>query len=258
MRNATRLTITALVIFLALYVGACKSSGPKMDAPPPQPTPAPTPDPADGERGGRARTGHGDDRFRGGDGRASGGPRAAQRPGISGGRVLRYRSFRSHAGGARSDGARMQRGCRSTPRSRFWSKAIATSGTPASTTSRWVSGGRARCAIISFSSASPGSGSRSFPMVRSVHSPSEAATASGSSTADPISSSLRVRSTVMRPRFSIVAIDSCWRPLPPAPRPKTRPCCTGRSPTSSARSTGCRPRSLTSRTCRAWSSRCRT
>jgi len=46
MRNATRLTITALVIFLALYVGACKSSGPKMDAPPPQPTPAPTPDPA--------------------------------------------------------------------------------------------------------------------------------------------------------------------------------------------------------------------
>ena len=47
MRNATRLTTTALVIFLALYVGACKSSGPKMDAPPPQPTPAPTPDPAE-------------------------------------------------------------------------------------------------------------------------------------------------------------------------------------------------------------------
>lgn len=47
MRNATRLTITALVIFLALYVGACKSSGPKMDAPPPQPTAAPTPDPAE-------------------------------------------------------------------------------------------------------------------------------------------------------------------------------------------------------------------
>jgi peptidoglycan-associated lipoprotein len=46
MRNATRLTTTVLVIFLALYVGACKSSGPKMDAPPPQPTPAPTPDPA--------------------------------------------------------------------------------------------------------------------------------------------------------------------------------------------------------------------
>ena len=35
----------ALVIFLALYVGACKSSGPKMDAPPPQPTPVPTPTP---------------------------------------------------------------------------------------------------------------------------------------------------------------------------------------------------------------------
>jgi len=46
MRNATRLTTTALVIFLALYVGACKSSGPKMDAPPPRPTPVPTPDAA--------------------------------------------------------------------------------------------------------------------------------------------------------------------------------------------------------------------
>ena len=44
MRDATRLTATALVIFLALSLGACKSSGPKMDAPPPQPTPAPTPD----------------------------------------------------------------------------------------------------------------------------------------------------------------------------------------------------------------------
>ena len=47
MRNATRLTITALVIFLALSVVACKSSGPKMDAPPPQPTAAPTPDAAE-------------------------------------------------------------------------------------------------------------------------------------------------------------------------------------------------------------------
>jgi len=46
MRNATRLTTTALVIFLALYVGACKSSGPKMDAPPPKPTPVETPDAA--------------------------------------------------------------------------------------------------------------------------------------------------------------------------------------------------------------------
>ena len=43
MRDATRLTTITLVIFLALSVGACKSSGPKMDAPPPQPTPAPTP-----------------------------------------------------------------------------------------------------------------------------------------------------------------------------------------------------------------------
>mgnify|MGYP001545922471 FL=1 len=47
MRNAMRLTTTALVIFLALYVGACKSSGPKMDAPPPQLTPVPTPAPAE-------------------------------------------------------------------------------------------------------------------------------------------------------------------------------------------------------------------
>ncbi len=46
MRNATRLTTTALVIFLALCVGACKSSGPKMDAPPPQPKPAPASDTA--------------------------------------------------------------------------------------------------------------------------------------------------------------------------------------------------------------------
>ena len=46
MRDATRLTATALVIFLALYLGACKSSGPKMDAPPPQPTPVPAPDTA--------------------------------------------------------------------------------------------------------------------------------------------------------------------------------------------------------------------
>jgi peptidoglycan-associated lipoprotein len=44
MRNATRLTATALVIFLALALGACKSSGPKMDAPPPQPTSVPAPD----------------------------------------------------------------------------------------------------------------------------------------------------------------------------------------------------------------------
>lgn len=46
MRDATRVTATALVIFLALYLGACKSSGPKMDAPPPQPTPVPTAEPA--------------------------------------------------------------------------------------------------------------------------------------------------------------------------------------------------------------------
>jgi peptidoglycan-associated lipoprotein len=46
MRDATRMTATALVILLALYVGACKSSSPKMDAPPPPPAPAPAPDEA--------------------------------------------------------------------------------------------------------------------------------------------------------------------------------------------------------------------
>ena len=42
MRNVTRLTATILVVFLALYMGACKSSGSKVQAPPPSPTPAPT------------------------------------------------------------------------------------------------------------------------------------------------------------------------------------------------------------------------
>jgi peptidoglycan-associated lipoprotein len=42
MRNATRLAATILVVFLALYMGACKSSGSKVQAPPPSPTPAPT------------------------------------------------------------------------------------------------------------------------------------------------------------------------------------------------------------------------
>ena len=44
MRDATRLAATALIIILAFSLGACKSSSPKMDAPPPQPTPVPTPD----------------------------------------------------------------------------------------------------------------------------------------------------------------------------------------------------------------------
>lgn len=44
MRDATRLTATALVIFLVLSLGACKSGGPKMDAPAPRPTPAAMPD----------------------------------------------------------------------------------------------------------------------------------------------------------------------------------------------------------------------
>ncbi len=42
MRNVTRGTATILVIFLALYMGACTSSGSKVEAPPPSPTPAPT------------------------------------------------------------------------------------------------------------------------------------------------------------------------------------------------------------------------
>lgn len=46
MRDATRVTATALVILLALYVGACKSSGPKMEAPLPRVTSTSTPETA--------------------------------------------------------------------------------------------------------------------------------------------------------------------------------------------------------------------
>jgi len=46
MRNVTRMTATVLVILIALYMGACKSSGSKVQAPPPSPTPAPIQDPA--------------------------------------------------------------------------------------------------------------------------------------------------------------------------------------------------------------------
>ena len=42
MRNATRMTSTALVILISLYIGACKSSGSKVQAPPPSSTPTPT------------------------------------------------------------------------------------------------------------------------------------------------------------------------------------------------------------------------
>lgn len=42
MRNATRMTATALVILISLYIGACKSSGSKVQAPPPSSTPTPT------------------------------------------------------------------------------------------------------------------------------------------------------------------------------------------------------------------------
>jgi peptidoglycan-associated lipoprotein len=42
MRNATRMTATTLVILISLYIGACKSSGSKVQAPPPSSTPTPT------------------------------------------------------------------------------------------------------------------------------------------------------------------------------------------------------------------------
>jgi len=46
MRYATRSTATILVVLMALSLGACKSSGPKMEAPPPESTPSPTSDQA--------------------------------------------------------------------------------------------------------------------------------------------------------------------------------------------------------------------
>ena len=42
MRNVTRMTATALVILISLYIGACKSSGSKVQAPSPSTTPTPT------------------------------------------------------------------------------------------------------------------------------------------------------------------------------------------------------------------------
>ncbi len=47
MRSPTRLTIVLVMVFLALSIGACKSSGPKMQAPPPEPTKAPAPETTD-------------------------------------------------------------------------------------------------------------------------------------------------------------------------------------------------------------------
>lgn len=47
MRSATRLTVVLVVVFLALSIGACKSSGPKMQAPPPEPAASPTPMPTE-------------------------------------------------------------------------------------------------------------------------------------------------------------------------------------------------------------------
>jgi len=42
MRNASRVFVALMVIVMALSLGACKSSGSKVQAPPPSPTPAPT------------------------------------------------------------------------------------------------------------------------------------------------------------------------------------------------------------------------
>lgn len=43
MRDVMRGTAVVLVVLMVLTAGACKSSGPKMEAPPPEPTPVPTP-----------------------------------------------------------------------------------------------------------------------------------------------------------------------------------------------------------------------
>jgi peptidoglycan-associated lipoprotein len=43
MRYAMRGMLTVLVVLMVFSLGACKSSGPKVEAPPPAPTPAPTP-----------------------------------------------------------------------------------------------------------------------------------------------------------------------------------------------------------------------
>ncbi len=45
MRNVTRLMVALLVVVLALALGACKSSGSKVQAPKPSPTPVKTPAP---------------------------------------------------------------------------------------------------------------------------------------------------------------------------------------------------------------------
>ncbi len=45
MRNASRVLIALLVVVMALSLGACKSSGSKVQAPSPAPTPVPTPAP---------------------------------------------------------------------------------------------------------------------------------------------------------------------------------------------------------------------
>ena len=43
MRNATRVMVALLVVVMAVSMGACKSSGSKVQAPTPSPTPVPTP-----------------------------------------------------------------------------------------------------------------------------------------------------------------------------------------------------------------------
>ena len=183
MRNATRMTTTALVIFLALYVGACKSGGPKMEAPPPQPTRVPTPN------------------------AAAVSEQVVHEPiteTIVSEEVteelpedLAQLNAQGYLEDAFFDTDRFDL----TPAAReaiakdaAWlqkhptiSKAIVTSGTPASTTSRSASVVRARYAITLYSSALLRREFRLFPTARSVRSLSEPARASGSSTVVRIS-----------------------------------------------------------------------
>lgn len=46
MRNASRVLVALLVVVMAVSLGACKSSGSKVQAPPPSPTPVSPPTPA--------------------------------------------------------------------------------------------------------------------------------------------------------------------------------------------------------------------
>ena len=47
MRSPNRLTVVLVMVLLTLSIGACKSSGPKMQAPPPEATQVSTPEPSE-------------------------------------------------------------------------------------------------------------------------------------------------------------------------------------------------------------------